>query len=40
MPILAMLLTLTVAVGIRLALEQSDFFQQHAKLLPPIPLGL
>ena len=40
MPILAMLLALTVVVGIRLALEQSDFFQQHAKRLPPIPLGL
>ena len=40
MPILAMLLTLTVVVGARLALEQSDYFRQHAKSLPPIPLGL
>jgi hypothetical protein len=40
MPIFAMLLALTTIVGIRLALEQSDFFQRHAKRLPPIPLGL
>jgi hypothetical protein len=35
-----MLLALTIVVGTRLAFEQSDFFQRHAKRLPPIPLGL
>jgi hypothetical protein len=40
MPILTVLLTLTVVVGTRLALEQSDYFRTHAKILPPIPLGL
>ena len=40
MPILAMLLTLIVVVGTRLALEQSDYFRTYAKSLPPIPLGL
>ena len=40
MPILAMLLTLTIVVGARLALEQSDYFQKHAKRLSPIPIGL
>jgi hypothetical protein len=40
MPILAMLLTLTIVLGTRVAIEQSDYFQTHAKNLPPMPLGL
>jgi hypothetical protein len=40
MPILAMLLTLTIALGARLALEQSDYFRIHARSLPLMPLGL
>lgn len=40
MPILAMLLTLTVVLSARLAIEQSVYFRRHVKSLPPIPLGL
>jgi hypothetical protein len=40
MSIFALLLTLTVVLGIRLAIEQSDYFQKHAKRIPPIPIGL
>lgn len=40
MPIVATLLTIMVATGIRLALEQSKHFQKHTKVLSPTPLGL
>ena len=40
MSMLAVLLTLTVVLGARLAIERSDYFQKHAKRLPPIPIGL
>jgi hypothetical protein len=40
MSIFAVFLTLTVVLGIRLAIEQSDYFQKHAKRIPPMPIGL
>ena len=40
MSIIAAFFTLAVALGARLALEQSDYFQRHAKRLPPMPIGL
>jgi hypothetical protein len=39
MSIVAPLLTILVALGARLILEQSEYFQRHAKTLPPMPLG-
>ena len=40
MPILTILLTVLIVAGVRLSLEQSRYFQKHAKDLPPMPLGL
>ena len=40
MPILASVLAVLAVVGVRLALERSRFIQEHAKSLPPLPLGL
>jgi hypothetical protein len=40
MSILTALLTVLIVVGVRLTLEQSSYFQKHAKDLPPMPLGL
>ncbi|WP_268885434.1 hypothetical protein [Belnapia mucosa] len=40
MPILTTLLAVLIVVGVRLTLEQSRYFQNHAKDLPPMPLGL
>jgi hypothetical protein len=40
MPILASLLAVWAVLGVRLALERSSMIQDHAKSLPPLPLGL
>ena len=40
MSTLSMLLTLSVVLGARLALEQTDYFRKHVKSPPPLPLGL
>ncbi len=40
MSILASMFAVLAVVGVRLALEQSRHFQEHAKTLPQLPLGL
>ncbi len=40
MPILASLLTMFAVLGARVAVERSKYFQEHAKTLPQLPLGL